>query len=146
MLLWLVIVAIVSHKCVLVHWLLQFIPGDILCVSQFVIISYVIFNIMPFSCSTLSLEPFVVMSEFNVLEIVDNPSVEEFKNTKISKDDLKYILKSFGIAFNVDVRKDRLRSLILIQRKKLLELLPLKVVWILSIYSRQEKLRCKLYK
>lgn len=114
MLLWLVIVAIVSHKCVLVHWLLQLIPGDIRCVSQSVIISCVTVNIVAFSCSTLSLEPFVIMSEFNALEFVGNPSVEEFKNSKITKDDLKYIAKSLGITFNVDVRKDRLRSLILI--------------------------------
>ena len=53
------------------------------------------------------------MAEFNVIEFTGNPSIEDFKTAKISKDGLKYIATTFNIPFTQDVRKDTLRTLIL---------------------------------
>ena len=53
------------------------------------------------------------MSDFNAVEFTGNPDIAEFKKAKINKDDLKYIAKTFNIPFTQDVRKDKLKTLIL---------------------------------
>ena len=50
---------------------------------------------------------------FNVSEFVGNPDILQFKKTNISKDDLKYIAKTFNIPYSHDTKKDELRVLIL---------------------------------
>ncbi|XP_076058600.1 uncharacterized protein LOC143035618 [Oratosquilla oratoria] len=52
-------------------------------------------------------------SDFKATEFVGNPEIQEFKETNICKDDLKYIAKTFNISFKPDLRKDELRALIL---------------------------------
>ncbi|XP_076043849.1 uncharacterized protein LOC143026944 [Oratosquilla oratoria] len=52
-------------------------------------------------------------SDFKATEFVGNPDIQEFKETNICKDDLKYIAKTFNISFKPDLRKDELRALIL---------------------------------
>ncbi|XP_076028445.1 uncharacterized protein LOC143017540 [Oratosquilla oratoria] len=52
-------------------------------------------------------------SDFKATEFVGNPEIQEFKETNICKDDLKYIAKTFNISFKPDLRKDELRGLIL---------------------------------
>lgn len=49
----------------------------------------------------------------NLDEFIGNPSVEELKEAKITKNDLKYIAKNFNISFSSDIRKEELRTLIL---------------------------------
>ena len=53
------------------------------------------------------------MSKFNAVEFVGNPSIEELKVSKVSKDDLKYIAKTFNIPFSADDRKSQLMTLVL---------------------------------
>lgn len=47
------------------------------------------------------------------MEYVGNPSIEELKSKKVTKDQLKYIAQNFGIQFSSDTRKDALMTLII---------------------------------
>ena len=47
-------------------------------------------------------------SPFDAEEFVGNPSAEELKAAKVSKDQLKYIAANFGIQFTHETRKQRL--------------------------------------
>ena len=51
--------------------------------------------------------------EFNVEEFVGNPSIEELKVAKVTKDQLKYIAANFNIQFTHETKKDHLMTLIL---------------------------------
>ncbi len=51
-------------------------------------------------------------------EFVGNPSVEELKASKITKNRLKYIASGFEIPFQHDIRKDDLMTLILLILEK----------------------------
>lgn len=53
------------------------------------------------------------MADFHAKEFVGNPSVEEFKKDEITKNDLTYVAKSFGIPHNQDAKKDWLHWMIL---------------------------------
>lgn len=52
-------------------------------------------------------------SPFDPKEFVGNPSVEELKKSRVTKDNLKYIAQNFDIPFTSDHRKDDLMTLIL---------------------------------
>ena len=51
--------------------------------------------------------------EFDQQEFVGNPSVEELKAAKVTKDQLKYIAANFNIQFTHETKKDHLMTLIL---------------------------------
>ena len=51
--------------------------------------------------------------EFDAQEFVGNPSVEEPKAAKATKDQLKYIAANFNIQFTYETKKDHLMTLIL---------------------------------
>lgn len=53
------------------------------------------------------------MSDFDTVEFVGNPSVEELRSANVTKDDLKYIATSFRIPFTHSTTKDQLKALIL---------------------------------
>ena len=52
-------------------------------------------------------------SQLNHKEFVGNPSIEELKTKKVTKDQLKFIAQQFGIPFSHEHRKDALMTLIL---------------------------------
>lgn len=47
-------------------------------------------------------------SQLDHREFVGNPSIEELKTKKVTKDQLKYIAQSFGVPFTSEHRKDSL--------------------------------------
>lgn len=51
--------------------------------------------------------------EFDPQEFVGNPSVEELKAAKVTKDQLKYIAANFNIQFTHETKKDHVMALIL---------------------------------
>ena len=53
------------------------------------------------------------MSDFDAVDFVGNPSVEELRAADIRKDDLKFIATSYRIPFTHSTTKDQLKSLIL---------------------------------
>ncbi len=67
-------------------------------------------------------------------EFVENPSVENLKASKVTKDQLKYIASRFEIPFQHDIQKDDLMTLILthlgeeLSPSKGLEIVRLKIL------------------
>ena len=122
----LVCVLWVLHSLVLLHWLvISFevinlqgsFPYQISCQGSSVNSSSDFPEIRPWH---LSSNPIVVLNfvltlimEFDAEEFVGNPSAEELKAARVTKDQLKYIAANFSIQFTHDTKKEHLMTLIL---------------------------------